>query len=143
MRRLFNPTRARPDMIYRSQCDLAPMTDSDTRRPPVQSTFRRCVIGGERKDRSAPPQVTDGAIAFSTLSSLAAVLSDENRRLLRLLREIQPKSLTQLSEQCGRKVPSLSRTLRMMEGYGLVELKRVGASVVPSAMATRFLIELD
>ncbi|AWH19674.1 transcriptional regulator [Stenotrophomonas sp. ZAC14D2_NAIMI4_7] len=113
------------------------------RDPAASNEVRRCVIGGQRRERAAPLQVEPDAITFATLSSLAAVLSDENRSLLRLLHELRPSSLTELSEHSGRRVPSLSRTLRMMEGYGLVELKRVGASVRPNAVATRFIVELD
>jgi len=108
---------------------------------------RRCIVGREREGRSPPPQCQTGATTFTSLSSLAAVLSDENRRLLRILhrrqRQRQPQSLTALAELSGRKVPSLSRTLKMMERYGLVELRREGVAVVPSALATRFTVVLD
>ena len=103
---------------------------------------RRCIIGGEREGRSAPQQQPD-TITFASLSSLAAVLSDENRRLLRTLHQREPQSLTELAGLTGRKVPSLSRTLKMMERYGLVELKREGVAVVPSALAIRFSVVLD
>ncbi len=104
---------------------------------------RRCIVGREREGRSPPPQCQTGATTFTSLSSLAAVLSDENRRLLRILHQRQPQSLTALAELSGRKLPSLSRTLKMMERYGLVELRREGVAVVPSALATRFTVVLD
>ncbi len=107
------------------------------------ATYRRCIIGGEREGRSSPPQYEPGTVSFSSLSSLAAVLSDENRRLLHMLYRVKPQSLTELADLSGRKVPSLSRTLKMMESYGIVELKREGVAVVPSALATRFTVILD
>ncbi|WP_237772053.1 MULTISPECIES: helix-turn-helix domain-containing protein [Stenotrophomonas] len=115
-------------------------------RTPIHPTTacRRCIIGGEREGRSAPPpQQQPDTITFASLSSLAAVLSDENRRLLRTLHQREPQSLTELAGLTGRKVPSLSRTLKVMERYGLVELKRRGVAVIPSALAIRFSVVLD
>ena len=77
------------------------------------------------------------------MASLAAVLSDDNRALLRLIDERQPKSLTELAAWTGRKVPNLSRTLRMMEGYGLVALTKNARQTRPAALATEFLVVLD
>ena len=73
----------------------------------------------------------------------AAVLSDDNRRLLRLIHAEHPKSLTELAELSGRKVLNLSRTLRMMSDYGLVSLQRNARDVQPTALATEFLVVLD
>jgi predicted transcriptional regulator len=74
---------------------------------------------------------------------MAAVLSEENRALLRVIRDAKPKTLTELAVLSGRQVPNLSRTLRMMEGYGLVELTRNVRDVRPTALATEFLVVLD
>ncbi len=123
---------------------IALMNEPD--RTPIHPTTacRRCIIGGEREGRSAPPpQQQPDTITFASLSSLAAVLSDENRRLLRTLHQREPQSLTELAGLTGRKVPSLSRTLKVMERYGLVELKRRGVAVIPSALAIRFSVVLD
>ncbi|MBV5333874.1 transcriptional regulator, partial [bacterium] len=43
----------------------------------------------------------------------------------------------------GRQVPNLSRTLRMMEGYGLMELTKNARETQPTALATEFLVVLD
>jgi len=77
------------------------------------------------------------------MATMAAVLSEDNRALLRVIRDQQPKSLTALAALTGRRVPNLSRSLRMMEGYGLVKLKRDGNSVEPVALATTFTILID
>ena len=63
--------------------------------------------------------------------------------MLRLIRDQRPKSLTALAALSGRRVPNLSRSLRMMEGYGLVRLKRDGHGVEPVALATSFKILID
>jgi predicted transcriptional regulator len=77
------------------------------------------------------------------MASLAAVLSEDNRALLRVIRDAKPRSLTKLAELTGHKVPNLSRTLRTMASYGLVELKRNNRDVQPMALATEFLVVLD
>jgi predicted transcriptional regulator len=82
-------------------------------------------------------------IWFASLASLAAVLSDENRALLQTIHDQKPKSLTELAELSGRKVLNLSRTLRMMAGYGLVVLRKKDRDVQATALATEFLVELD
>lgn len=74
---------------------------------------------------------------------MAAVLSEDNRALLRIIRDQQPESLTALAALTGRRVSNLSRSLRMMEGYGLVKLNRDGNAVVPVALATSFTILID
>ena len=81
---------------------------------------------------------------FTSLGSLAAVLSEDNRALLRVIRDGQPNSLAELAELTGRKVPNLSRTLKTMASYGLVELRRGARGVLtPIAKATSFLVLVD
>jgi predicted transcriptional regulator len=76
------------------------------------------------------------------MATMAAVLSEDNQSLLCLIHDRRPKSLTELAELTGRQVPNLSRTLRMMEGYGLVELKKNIREIEPIAKATEFLVVL-
>lgn len=76
--------------------------------------MKRCIVGVRQPDRSPPQSGEVPSIWFPSLASLAAVLSDNNRRLLHLIHDKQPESLTELAELSGRKVPNLSRTLRMM-----------------------------
>lgn len=105
--------------------------------------MKRCIVGVRQLDRSPLQGGEVPSIWFPSLASLAAVLSDDNRRLLHLIHNKQPKSLTELAELSGRKVPNLSRTLRMMADYGLVSLKRNVRDVQPTALATKFLVVLD
>lgn len=63
--------------------------------------------------------------------------------MLRIVHDRKPKSLTELAELTGRQVPNLSRTLRMMEGYGLVTIEKNARETQPIALATEFLIVLD
>lgn len=77
------------------------------------------------------------------MGSLAAILSDDNRALLRVIRDVKPQSLTELAELTGRKVSNVSRTLKTMANYGLVQLQRGKGGVRPIAMVTSFIILLD
>src|ERR1700676_741675 len=66
----------------------------------------------------------DPRIWFTSMESFAKVLSDRNRALLALIAETQPDSLAELSELSGRAKSNLSRTLKTMERYGLVQLRK-------------------
>ena len=107
--------------------------------------MKRCVVGiGSSAERKQTYRAQHApTIWFVSMASMAAVLSDDNRALLRTIRDQQPKSLTELAALTGRKVPNLSRTLRMMAGYGLVELKKNVRDVQPTALATEFLVVLE
>ena len=70
------------------------------------------------------PKKNDPKIWFSSIKSLAHVLSEENRHLLKLIIEQKPKSVSELEPLTGRKANNLLRTLRTMEHYGFVTLKK-------------------
>jgi len=107
--------------------------------------MKRCVVGIRRPEDSGIPTTGRGqpSVWFPSMATMAAVLSEDNRALLRLIRDQRPKSLTALAELSGRQVPNLSRSLRMMEGYSLVKLKHDGHGVEPVALATSFKILID
>jgi predicted transcriptional regulator len=67
-------------------------------------------------------------------------LSDDNRALLKVIMETKPASITALAESTGRKPGNLSRTLKTMSNYGIVDLKRENNHVRPVAKATEFRI---
>jgi predicted transcriptional regulator len=75
------------------------------------------------------------------MKSLSEVLSDNNLRLLQLIEEHHPETLKELAELSGRQTSNLSRTLRTMERYGIVELRKKDKSLRPIAKATSFNIQ--
>ena len=77
------------------------------------------IARGEYKPKKGEPKVW-----FTSMESVAKVLSDKNRALLSLIAAEQPTSLTELAKLSGRAKPNLSRTLKTMAGYGLVQLKK-------------------
>lgn len=106
--------------------------------------MKRCVVGVRRADASvANVGKYVPTVWFPSMATMAAVLSEDNRAMLRLIHERKPKSLTELAELTGRQVPNLSRTLRMMECYGLVAIKKNARETQPVALATEFLVVLD
>ncbi|NDD14288.1 MAG: transcriptional regulator, partial [Betaproteobacteria bacterium] len=84
-----------------------------------QEEMRARVLAIARGDLK--PRPGDPKVWFTSMRSLAEVLSDENRALLRTIRETQPVSIASLAETTGRKPGNLSRTLKTMAHYGIVE----------------------
>ena len=70
------------------------------------------------------PKATDPKVWFPSTESLVRVLSEKNRVLLATIRDSQPQSLSDLAELTRRKKSNLSRTLKTMERFGIVELER-------------------
>ena len=86
------------------------------------------------------PSPDEPKIWFTSIKSLAEVLSDENRELLKVIAESEPQSITQLATETGRKLGNRSRTLKTMANYGIVDLNRIQHRVRPIARATTFQI---
>ena len=82
------------------------------------------------------PKSTDPKIWFTSMRSLAEVLSDDNRALLKVIQESKPQSIASLADITGRKPGNLSRTLKTMPNYGLVEMKRESRHVRPIVKST-------
>lgn len=104
-----------------------------------QETIRArslAIASGRHRPAAGEPKVW-----FTSMRSLAEVLSDDNRALLKLIRLEKPESLHKLAELTGRAPSNLSRTLKTMEHYGLVELRRNRRQVQPIAKAETFLIQ--
>ena len=86
------------------------------------------------------PKASDPKIWFTSIRSLAEVLSDENRALLKVIQDLKPPSISSLADITGRKPGNLSRTLKTMSNYGFVERRRENRYVRPIAKAKEFRI---
>lgn len=93
------------------------------------------IASGDYKPRPGDPKVW-----FTSMRSLAEVLSDSNLALLKAIEETSPQSMAELAQVTGRPPSNLSRTLKTMERYGLVSLHRERNQVRPVANATEFRI---
>lgn len=118
---------------------LTPRTASITIGILPQDKIRErmlAVAKGELKVKPSDPKVW-----FTSMRSLAEVLSDENRALLRTIWQSKPASIAELAALTGRKPGNLSRTLKTMSHYGLVEMLAVNQRQLrPVAKATEFRI---
>ena len=97
------------------------------------------VARGEHKRTPDEPKVW-----FTSMESLAQVLSTKNTLLLELIRRARPASLKELAQLSGRAVSNLSRTLRTMERYRLVTLtESEGGTLVPVVPYDRLMLERE
>jgi predicted transcriptional regulator len=93
------------------------------------------IAKGEYKPGPGEPKIW-----FTSMRSVAEVLSDRNRALLKLIHETNPESMVALARLTGRAPGNLSRTLKTMSRYGLVDLRRERRAVRPVVKATDFRI---
>lgn len=100
----------------------------------IQRTL--AIAKGEYKPREDEPKIW-----FESIQSLAQVLSTENQKLLQTIIQHEPRSISQLESLTRRKKSNLSRTLKTMERYGIVELKKENRRILPRVKVTDFHVE--
>ncbi len=84
------------------------------------------------------PKKNEPKIWFESLKSMAQILSNENRQLLKIILDNKPSSLSELEQMTGRKKSNLSRTLKTLERYGIVALHKERNRLIPEVKATDF-----
>lgn len=84
------------------------------------------------------PRPDEPKIWFTSIRSLAEVLSDANQALLQIILEKKPSSIRELSEITGRQPSNLSRTLKTLSAYGFIELEKINKTICPIAKAAQF-----
>ena len=94
------------------------------------------IAKGEYKVKKDEPKVW-----FESIKSMAQILSSENQQLLQVILKNHPKSLKELEYLTGRAKSNLSRTLKTLERYGIVELHKENNALVPEVKATHFKVE--
>ena len=101
-------------------------------------TRTMAIARGELKPTAQAPKVW-----FTSIESVAKVLSDRNRELLTVIAEEKPESLQALVERTGRAKSNLSRTLKTMERYGLVRIeKRPNRALAPRSIYDNIRLDL-
>ncbi len=97
------------------------------------------IVRGEHKVHKDEPKIW-----FSSIESLAQILSTKNQKLLEIIATKNPGSIAELAQLSGRERSNLSRTLKTMAQYGLVELKQGNhRELVPHAPYGHFKVECD
>ena len=84
------------------------------------------------------PKRGEPKIWFSSMKSLAEVLSVNNRLLLKIIAESKPENIKELAELSGRQPSNLSRPLKTFERYRFVELVADKRSKKPAAKSVDF-----
>jgi len=96
------------------------------------------IARGEERQRPDDPKVW-----FTSTESFAQVLSAGNRELLRTIAERGPGSLDELAQMTGRAKSNLSRTLKKMADYGLIEMQPgEGRRLKPKVVYDRVSLDL-
>ena len=97
------------------------------------------VARGEHRPGPDEPKVW-----FTSMESLAQVLSTKNTLLLELIRRARPASLKELSDLSGRAVSNLSCTSRNMDRYRLVTLtESESGTLVPTLPYDRLTLQRE
>lgn len=94
------------------------------------------IAKGEYKPKKNEPKVW-----FESITSMAQVLNSDNQELLKTIVNNKPSSISELEKMTSRKKSNLSRTLKTLEKYGVVELIKEGGKVVPKVKATDFSVQ--
>lgn len=125
---------AEPGWKYKIHLTSNRRSKINSRKPQDKIRERIYAIAkGEYKPKPSEPKIW-----FTSMKSLAEVLSDDNRALLHVIKDSQPESISSLAEMTGRKPGKLSRSLKTMSNYGIVEMRREKNHVRPNAKATDF-----
>lgn len=84
------------------------------------------------------PKKDEPKIWFESLNSMSQVLGSDNQELLKLIIKHKPGSLSELGKLSKRSNSNLSRTLKTLERYGIVDLSKKEGRLVPKVNATDF-----
>ena len=90
---------------------------------------------------SYTPRRNEPKVWFESIQSMSQILSTENQELLRTIISNKPGSITELEGITNRKKSNLSRTLKTLEKYGIVELSKIKGKIAPKVKATDFTVE--
>ncbi|GHC30398.1 MarR family transcriptional regulator [Aidingimonas halophila] len=89
------------------------------------------------------PAPDEPKIWFDSVETMSQMLSTKNLELLKIIGERKPQSLGELSAITGRRKESLSRTIKKMQGYGLISIEEGPRHArIPIPVADSFEVKL-
>ena len=94
------------------------------------------IAKGQYKPRKSEPKIW-----FNSLKSMSQVLSKENQTLLKLIHNHKQITFSELVEISQRKKSNLSRTLKTLEKFGIVDLPKMNGRLYPKVLVTDFKLE--
>jgi predicted transcriptional regulator len=109
----------------------------------VQSmaSLRKEMLAVVRGDKAAP--VGSGGVSFNSLQAVADLLSNENRRLLSIIRKRKPQSVAELAGMSGRSQPNVTRALKRLETARFVVFKADGRRKIPQVAVGILRMQID
>jgi len=116
------------------------MNGEERQRKEMMELFWRMIEEAVERSELYPDRLT--VIALS--DALKANLFTPRR--LQLIEALQAKpatSISELADRLGRPIASVSRDIRILNVYGLVELRHEGRSKVPVLVPTHIVIPLS
>src|SRR5208282_5956841 len=81
--------------------------------------------------------------SVDSAEALIRLLTPDNRRLLRTIRDSKPQSVAELARLTKRAEPNLLRTLSKLEAFGLLEMRTIDRRRVPTALVGMLHVEID
>lgn len=94
------------------------------------------IAKGEYKPKPDEPKIW-----FESLNTMAQILNPGTLELLRIIDRDQPESITDLARISGHQKGNLSRTLKRLSQYGIVELQKNKGRLKPIAHTTDFQVD--
>lgn len=76
------------------------------------------IASGKRRRGADEPRVW-----FTSVDAFSRVLSSKSMLLLEMIRQSEPASVSELAEKLGRQKPNVSRILKKLEEFGIVEFE--------------------
>lgn len=104
-------------------------------------SLREEMVAVAKGERPAPPDAN--VRSFNSLETVARLLTKENRKLLSLIRDSNPKSVAELAELSGRSQPNLTRTLNKLQAVGFVVMSLAGRQKAPRVALQKLTVEID
>jgi len=94
-----------------------------------------------RGEKHAPAHAAEPSV--ESAEALLRLLTPDNRRLMKTIRDEKPQSVAELARLTRRAQPNLLRTLAKLEAFGLVEMKTVNRRKVPMSIVAKLRVEID
>jgi predicted transcriptional regulator len=93
--------------------------------------------------RGEGPPVTTQAKVWMSFETLTRLLTSDNRKLLAIMAQERPQSISALAERVGRDQGNVSRAIARLEEAGFVRLVQDGREKRPEVAIERLRIDLD
>ena len=109
-----------------------------TRAPPNEMKGRLLAAA-----RGKSPPVPEEAEVWMAPEALLRLLTTDNRRLLAIMAQEHPRSVSALAERAGREQSNVSRAMSTLVHAGVVRLVSEGRRKRPEVVAERLRFDID